>query len=168
MYLLACNLNDWVQWTTVFANIATCLTAASAVYAVIYLFINRFAKGNFKAEIFLTAANITKQNSKAIYFNLTFKNRTDKEVSVVGISIRYKDKECPVFKSSTDTNDIRPEDLLANLSISSHQSATFGALFFGDKETYSKVLPIELIVETTRKTFTYKKSIDFNTASTKR
>lgn len=168
MNIFICALNDWVQWTTVFANIATCLTAASAVSAVIYFIINRFTKWTFKAEIFLTAANITKQNVKAIYFNLTFKNRTDKEVSIVGVSIRHKGKECPVFKSSTDTDDIKPEDLLANLSISSHQSATFGGLFFGNKELYSKVLPVELIVETTRKTFTYKKLIDFNTASTKK
>lgn len=163
---LLCAIDDWVKWTTIFANLASCTVAISAIVAVVFFIKNRFGKQTFRASIFLTAVELTKRNVKAISFQLTFKNRTDKDVSVVGVAIRYEGKDYPVFKSSTDKNDIKPEDLLENLSIRPYQSATFGALFFGEKEIFSKKLPIKLIVETTRKKLVYKMNVDFNTAST--
>lgn len=167
MNLFCCTIEDWVQWTSVFANIATCLTAISAVIAIFYLFRNILTKRKFKTEIFLTSACITNKGMKAITFDLTFKNKTDKSISVMNLLIDYNGKKYQIFKSTTDTTDIKHEDLLANLSISPYESETFGGLFFAEKDIFSKKLPIRLIVETTRRNFKYRKTIDFNTANTK-
>lgn len=162
--LLLSILTDVANGFAIAGSIASIITALSLISTIIVWYRNRLNANTFPIEIFLTAAQLTKSKTKAIWFDITFKNKTNKEFSIIDLNLKYLDKLYPVFKGNTDINYIVHENLLTNIPISPNKSITCNGLLFDSNKFFNTELPIEIIVNTTLGTFNYHQVIDFDTS----
>ena len=143
---------------------ANAFIIATSIVAIIALIKNKISPRSFDFDFFLTKKDLTKtdENLIAITFDLTFKNFTDKSLSVIEVFLVHNNKRYEIFNGNTciDTQ-IQHHNLLANIEIMPYQSITHSAMVIGDRTSFSGKKNIKLTAITTRKTISHSFIVDF-------
>ena len=155
--------SEKIHWSELSANIATIITGASALAALICLIVSIFTKNKFNCEIFLTKTDKTNDGVKIFFFDATFYNLSDNEKCITSITLSYsKNKRpTPVFRGNSDINYLEHKWEMFNEIVPAHQSKTLNCLIFDGDNVFSGEKPVILWLKTPGKNFKCKTSIDF-------
>ncbi len=164
--ILEISFEDISKWVSLFANIATCITALTAIGALvsaIVYFKNRPSNKNFQITFKVRNSGCS-NNEKDIYTRLhcsiDVSNFTDKEFSIIECNLicnkkRYIMEELFQVFPKGQLWDFRP---LKNISLYAHQSITLSNVYF--RIPKSEINKAILEVKTTQKTLKYKVSLE--------
>lgn len=155
--------SEKIHWSEFCSNIATMITGASALAALICLIVRTFTKNKFICEIFLTKTDKTNDGIRILFFDATFYNLSNNEKCITSITLSYnKDKyPTPVFRGNSDTNYIEHKWEMFNEIVPTHQSKTLNCLVFDSDNVFNGEKPVILRIKTPGKNFKCKTRIDF-------
>lgn len=156
------NTTEYIYYYSTAA--ANAFIIATSIVAIIALIKNKISPRSFDFDFFLTKRDLTKtdENRIAIIFDLTFKNFTDKSLSVIEVFLTHNKKRYEIFKGNTRIdNQIQHHNLLANIETTPYQSITHSAMVIGDRTSFNGEKNIKLTAITTRKTISHSFIVDF-------
>ncbi len=101
--ILACSLQTAIEWTTLLANIATCITAGGIIAAIFSFFKNKVSKKTFRVQFEFYHAEFW-EDAISLLCSISFQNFTDRELSVISVNLCI---DGSIF-------EIKEENLLSN------------------------------------------------------
>lgn len=164
--LLSISFEEISEWVSLFANIATFITALTAIGAlvsVIFYFKNRPTNKTFQVSFQIRRIDEFKEDNTEmlrLISSLEICNFTDKEFSIIECNLIY----CNCHYIMQERYKIFPNGQLyglkplKNISIDAHQSLTMPNVIFEIPNLINKKAILE--VKTTQKTLIYKVNLE--------
>lgn len=112
MNLLCCTIEDWVQWTTIIANILTLITIIPIIFALITYCKNRVCKKSFKLvdiRIGKPSQFHHRKDLKVYNVRFVFYNLTSSIFYITKCGVQSKDMSRSFVNKYMDGNDTHYE-----------------------------------------------------------
>lgn len=159
MNLLCCTIEDWVQWTTIIANILTLITIIPIIFALITYCKNRVCKKSFKlVDIRIGKSTVTPLAYDAVAreVRFCFYNQTNKIFYISMCAIEYEGmpRQTALLKKISETEN--KYEFQYNQCVAPNAPCIIEGIFLTPKGLQ---LPqsIDLLIQlTSKKIFQYK------------
>lgn len=125
LFSLNATISDWVNWTTIAANIATVLGVIGVAITVLVFFKNKVTKKTIQIKITALNTSFFFEEDKRVHLDLDLYNFTNKQFFITTIEFVINDQHAtfselyqPYYNSRYETRDIK------NISVIPHEAMT--------------------------------------------
>ena len=159
LFSLNATITDWVNWTTIAANIATVLGVIGIAITLKIFLRNRVSTKSCRIQIDVVGVSIHDSDSDDLRVNIDLLNFTDKQFFIYEIIFSFAGKEFILQKYKCDNRNLIYLDQVKHLFIAPHESLSF----FGNLLIPSNTKPpqkAKITIKTTEKTLIYDTRIN--------
>ena len=119
------DISDWINWTTIAANIATVLGVIGVAITVLVFFKNKVTKKTIQIKITALNTSCFYEENKRVHLDIDLYNFTNKQFFITTIEFVINDQHAtfselyqPYYNSLYETRDIK------NISVIPHEAMT--------------------------------------------
>ena len=153
------NLIDWVNLTTIAANIATVLGVIGVAITVIVFFKNKVTKKTIQIKVTAINTSFFYEENKRVHFEIDLYNFTNKQFFITAIELVISGQHAifselyqPYHNAHYETRDIK------NIGVLPHEAITISG-FIEIPRTIQLPEQITVLIDTTEKNLSFSSPI---------